>query len=50
VRSAFTRFSPDLVPPPLRLHDRALASDVSGRRYVVDSPAGASMPDIFQPS
>ena len=42
VRSAFTRFSPDLVPPPPYLCDRAVDHNVGCGGHVVISPACTS--------
>ncbi len=50
VRSAFARFSPDLVPPPLRLRDRAVGSGLSGRSRIVDCSEDANTTNTLQPS
>ena len=48
--SAFVRFSPDLVPPPLRLRDRTLGLDIDGRTRVSACTEDTNTADTLQPS
>ena len=50
VRSAFTRFSSDLAPPPLRLRDRTLGLDIDGRARVSACTEDTNTADTLQPS